>query len=290
MESDAKRRRLQSVLHTGGTSISGLSGILRKVCVSGSRSALPDVNKYFMQRVQRNIELPLTSGGTWTWEIAEPNLLLQMLVESSAELQELFARAARRYENSVDVPWGVIVGFDEYTPGDKFRPKKRRKSMVFSYNVLQLGPQALTSEMTWCTCAIARSTQIALVERGWPRMLRLLLHMLLTGEYAAGRIGIPLMLHGQVFNCFLKLKVILSDLDGLRMSFDWMGTSSHKPCLWCSNIWMKGMEVLPGQTTICDFDTTHFQRHSRESFFGTMDVLVEAEDRVLGGDHDCRPA
>ena len=149
----------------------------------------------------------------------------------------MWAIAARSFPCSADSPWTILIGMDELTPGDKHKPKNLRKMMVFSYNVVELGRHALCTADTWVTPSIVRSHEMCKIKGGWSRMLRVLLRMMTTGPLAVSRVGVPLRLHGEMFVLFAKVKLLISDLDGLRICFDWMGTSSHRPCLKCANVW-----------------------------------------------------
>ena len=54
------------------------------------------------------------------------------------------------------------------------KPHNERKSMVVNFTFMELGP-ATFNDSCWWTCAVARSSTIAKVQGGWPRVLRDLL-------------------------------------------------------------------------------------------------------------------
>ena len=54
-------------------------------------------------------------------------------------------------------------------------------------------------------------------------MFRLLLDMLLLGELSFAQAGCPLMLHGEPFLLYARVQIVLSDLEGFRMCYDWGG-------------------------------------------------------------------
>ena len=140
-------------------------------------------------------------------------------------------------------PWSIIIGFDEFTTGDKKKTQNRRKTAVTSFNFTEVGPTALCHEMTWMTFALCRAHIIKSVVGGWPRMFRILLHMLILGDLSFSQAGCPLMLHGQVFHLYARVKIVLSDLQGFQICYDWGGASCHKPCLLCTNVWEKGLAI-----------------------------------------------
>ena len=180
----SKHRKVQSILHSGCISIDALASLLKKLDVPvAGKSKLVAANRLIFDRVRRSIDVELQGGGEpFAWEIAEPALLLQEMVGASRELQELFAISARDTPCSHDRPWHMIIGMDEFTTGDKKKPKNRRKTMVVSYNFMELGANALCHEMSWMTFALCRSHIIGRAVGGWPRLFKQLLHMLLLGD------------------------------------------------------------------------------------------------------------
>ncbi len=72
--------------------------------------------------------LDTTSNKDFVLDLLDPNLLLQEAVAASPALGELFAKAANRFGSGPDHVWSIVLGFDEFTPGNGFRleNKKRR--------------------------------------------------------------------------------------------------------------------------------------------------------------------
>ena len=267
-----KRDQCAELLHVGGASVAGLGKILRKTNAKRvGRNALLKANKQLLGRCLQSETLELTEGGEFTWEYADYNILLPELVEASDELQELFSVAARTHPCSQDSPWRLVLAMDEYTPGDKRKPKNRRKCMVFSVNLLELGYPALTHELTWLTPAVLRTGIIQKTIGGWSRCLRVLLHMLLTSPLAVGRVGVALNLHGKAFLLFANVYVILTDLDGHRQVFDWNGAGSCRPCASCRNLWRKDYPVLPNQV---------IRRTMTEALSNMLDCHVESNKYI----------
>jgi hypothetical protein len=125
---ERKRRRcgddlsgIRKLLHKGGITITGLKELLDKVRETdlehSSMHLLREANAEQFLSVRRIIRLPLTAGGTWDWELADPNRLLQLAVNASPTLQHLFAAAVRRSPPSCRKPWHLVIGFDEFMPG-----------------------------------------------------------------------------------------------------------------------------------------------------------------------------
>ena len=282
-----KRLRSQPLLHTGNVTISGLAKILSKLDVDGApgRKSLKQANYIILKKVARHFDLELENEERpFKWEVSEPQLLLQEMVHVSADLQELFAQAANAAPCTEDAPWNIIIGFDEFTTGDKKKPNNRRKTMVTSFNFMELGSTALCHESTWMTFALCRAHIIKDVIGGWPRMFRILLHMLILGDLSFSQAGCPLMLHGQVFHLYARVKIVLSDLDGLRMLYDWGGTSAHKPCIFCTNVWKRNLPLPPGEVDITCGDAAQFRPMDKDQMIGIMAIVIRANDQFDNGE------
>jgi hypothetical protein len=126
---DRKRRRvtaedtsvLRRLLHTGGITVNGLSSLLDSVRGTDLPHTglhhLRDANAECFLEVRHTIRLPLVAGGTWEWEIADPNKLLQFAIDHSPYLRGLFAAAVRQRMPTATCPWHLVIGFDEFMPG-----------------------------------------------------------------------------------------------------------------------------------------------------------------------------
>jgi hypothetical protein len=125
---DRKRRRrsdetasLRLLLHTGGITVGGLSELLKKLqAVDLEHSGmhfLRGANTEQFMKIRHSFTMPLIAGGTWDWELADPNLLLQLAIDTSPYLRQLYSAAVRRSRPSAANPWHLAIGFDEFMPG-----------------------------------------------------------------------------------------------------------------------------------------------------------------------------
>ena len=153
MAASRKRQRtdlLQNLLHTGDVTTRALVAIVSKIrehpehMHNASRHILSDANlERFMQL--RHVEpLDLRDGTTFNWEFCEPNRMLASMVHECSPLEELFIKAANEYPCSANQPWSLIIGFDEYTPGNKLSVHNERKCRHLSFNLSSLARQP------WC--------------------------------------------------------------------------------------------------------------------------------------------
>ena len=115
-----KRQRWQGALHTGGVTLTSLYQIARRLGIDGvSMDTLKDANYDHIRRCYHSVDLPLITGGIFKWELAEPNLLIQYMVDHNPFLMDAFSEAARTHPSSQEQPWRMVIGLDEYTPGSR---------------------------------------------------------------------------------------------------------------------------------------------------------------------------
>ncbi len=57
----------------------------------------------------------------------DPNKMLAHVVETCPELAAAFGRAANEHLPTAGRPWGLMLCFDEFVPGDKLKSYAGRK-------------------------------------------------------------------------------------------------------------------------------------------------------------------
>ena len=124
-------------------------------------------------------------------------------------------------------PWHLVIGFDEFAPGDKMKVNNRRKCMVVNFSFIELG-EFLRRDGAWFTPVAVRTEFIKTVAGGWSAMLREFLQLFLSGTHGIETVGVPIP-GGKLLRATLGF--LLSDGDGYRIAMDWKGASSAKPCL-----------------------------------------------------------
>ena len=137
-----KRRKvsssaIQHLLHTGGISILGLSALLKKIKEADEDVAsVLDATRYDMRKasaelydqVKLEIDIHMTEGPDWRWELIDPLKLIAKAIELSLPFRTLVANAVQRSPPSAERPWRLVLGFDGFTPGDS--PNVDRSSMA----------------------------------------------------------------------------------------------------------------------------------------------------------------
>ena len=117
-------------------------------------------NSAAFQTLGWQVPVQLTDGRQWVWKLLDPCKTLAAIVEKSPGMQALYAEAWRRTPSTPATPWRVVIGFDEFTPGNKLSLDQSRKTMVISYSFLELGQAALSRGRVWATIACIRSVMI----------------------------------------------------------------------------------------------------------------------------------
>ena len=147
---------LQKLLHTGKITQEGLVELIQAFRDLGddlpdnvNRWSMTDANHARFKSVAYVEKMQLEEGGSWDWEMAEPNKLLTLMVSESSVLQGLFAEAVRRRAPSISNPWTLVIGYDEFSPGGMFDTDNDRKSMNLSYTFLELGEHNIWFTRAW---------------------------------------------------------------------------------------------------------------------------------------------
>ena len=174
---DISDETLQQLLHTGRISNQGLSRLLKKLSGNDDGPAentivrhLAELNSAAFKTLGWEVPVRLTDGRQWIWRLLDPCKTLAAIVEKSPGMQALYAQAWRRTPPTPATPWRVVLGFDEFTPGNKQSLDQTRKTMVVSYSFLELGQAALSRGRVWVTFACIRSVMIKEASRS-PRCL-----------------------------------------------------------------------------------------------------------------------
>ena len=287
---DAKEKILQ-VSHLKGTSQRALHQIISQLQAQDDhrigRDVITEVGRQRFKEVARTIKLPLQIPmREHDWEVADPTLLVGMTLRESPRMTEAFASALARSPCSPESPWGLVIAFDEFTPGSLLRPDNWRKAMVTNFTFLELGP-ATYSDSAWWTVAVARTRTIAQVVGGWSRMLRDLLKFMLLSPTGLMTAGIPLVINGQHVCIFAKVACLLSDGDGLRQALQWMGSGSMKPCFRHWNVLKKNSErAIHSRGAYVEIDCHEpgrFQCWTHAELQIAIDVVVLADQQFHAG-------
>ena len=139
----------------------GAQGVSREKLRRIAASAGVEVSHWRLYETIKREAAPLlyqetlqVEGGTKMWTLYDPTLLVSHVLSSCPALAEIYrAKLAEKPD-----PWNIVIGYDEQVPVDKLKAKHLRKSMVASFNFLELGEELLARDCTWFIPVVLRSS------------------------------------------------------------------------------------------------------------------------------------
>ena len=289
-QENPRTQHLQNLLHTGGISVRGLGAILQKLRAAdlqktANRFELAEVNLVRFLQVRHTELVPIIGEvEPFEWEMAHPLRLVSLMIAESAELKRLFEAAAARHPCDAQHRWRIIIGFDEYIPGNKLQLHNQRKCMNLSFTFLELG--LIRQDTVWFTPVILRHSVLDKVQGGWGFLFRRFLNIMLLGDLGFASTGLALELNGNPFLLYADLEVVLADLDGHRMAFDAKGAGGLRPCLFHPHVVKLGSELTGVDETFVEIscsDPSRFGRARSKDIYADVDLLAVARQRATDG-------
>ena len=202
----------------------------------------------------------------------------------SVGLCSVVARAGTRPASASSVGSQEPPRFDEFAPGNKLRIDNNRKCFVLSFTFLEL--ETVDSESCWFTPVVVRSVMVHRCQGGWPAFLKTYIRTHLLGNLGIAAAGVALLLDGSPHVLFARVSNLLTDGDGHRVSWDWKGQGSMKPCIKHVNVLRKGSELAhrhPGFVEITHAVHTDFRHWTTADACDCMTALSVAQERVRDG-------
>ena len=92
--------------------------------------------------------------------------------------------------------------------------------------------------------------------------------------------GCPVVIGDMPLNVHAKLKALMSDGDGMKIGFDWRGSSGLKPCFKHFNVWKIDSDMAgrqPGHVEITCGDATKVCAYTDAEYYGSVDSAIEAK-------------
>ena len=224
-------------------------------------------------------EFRCVDNSTYSLPYADPNLLLQILLEQCPLLRERYRLAVRAHGTH----WHVVMGFDEFCPGDKLSFDSSNKIMCLYFSFKEL--DAASNGNLWLCPLVARATSIHIVDGRWSHMVARFLHRMFLGPHGFHTVGIPI---DEDTLIFCELKIYMSDGDGLKQAFGWNGARSIRPSLTYSNVLMKDSELVGVHVPVefveitCS-DHRQLQKMSTREYHDTFDLIAAAHERYNAG-------
>ena len=112
---------------------------------------------------------------------------------------------------------------------------------------------------------------------------------LLSSECGLMTTGIPITIGDEHHMIWARLRLLISDGDGLRMALDWNGASSMKPCFRHWNVLSRDDKTDRLRHATCDYvditehDPSKFKVWPKADFEEMADLLAEASSQWLAG-------
>ena len=218
-------------------------------------------------------------------ESLNPGLLVQVVTNEASKLARHYLKTHSHTPCSREKPWHIIVGFDEFNPGNATAGTNSKKTMCLYFNFMELGIDALSRAASWmCSCVLSCRMESEIDGR-WTRVFADHLEMCFLGTFGLQDVGVLIQSEGRSMLLYAKLGIIISDGDGLRKALNWRGASSLRPCFRHDNVIKKDSTLaLPPDW----FDISHcrhcdFTKRSSEDLWDACDKVQAAHDRFISG-------
>ena len=283
---DAKRRRLDA--HAGLASLGVFSGISQRAvdtvltrvrenpgCLETKqqryKSAMRIEKKNFRKQVEITIDVPLTKGNTFLWGMLDPSSLMQWYCKESDEYAGKINRARQRYPGG---RWRLVLYHDEIQPGNAFLSRRKLHAWYFCFREFDL---ELYETSSWLCFAVLQSSLVASVQGGFSCVAKLVHQVLFTRKspnFAAG-VGVtcpmPFLVRADLEDN--------QDADAKKYKWDIKGHGGLKPCMHCSNCFMKAHDAASRHANfvdITDLDWDRVKNHqvSDQQIWDAQDELV----------------
>jgi len=228
------------------------------------------------------IDVPLKNG-TFLWGLFDPARLMQYYCKESKEYADKISRARQRYPAG---RWRLILYEDEIQPGNAFLGKRKLHAWYFSFCEFGL---EISDENSWLCFAVLQSSIVASVQGGFSCVSKLVHQALFTRRtpnFASG-VGVlcpmPFLVRADLED--------LQDADAKKYKWDIKGHGGLKPCMHCSNCFMKGHSAAnmhPDFVDITDLDWDRVKNHqvADKEIWDAQDELVALLD--VHGSAECR--
>ena len=162
MAADPKRQRrelIQSAMDLSGLSNRVLHQILQKT--QGEKISWKTMVALRHERfnaVKDELDLQVADGeGRVRLPVANPNRLLEFTASECGGFRAVLEAAYAKHPCSRERPWNLLIGFDEYVPGDKLNVQNARKAMNLIFSFEELGASGLILIMEYTSVSVKRS-------------------------------------------------------------------------------------------------------------------------------------
>ena len=290
---DQKRRRaasLSKLVDTRGLSHAALRQVVSTLTGEEISSRnIVSISKERFNMVKHTMRLAAVDGGEVAIDMCHPLHLLALVVQENDTVRHWYEEAWRSRPSSCTSKWRLLIGWDEFVPGNKMAIQNSRKTMVLNFSFLELHSR-LHHDAAWITPLAIRASVIQKVSGGWSAVLRAFLRLLLVGPQGLHSGGHPVAVGGDMRLLYASVHTLLSDGDGLRQALQWLGANATKPCWRHWNVLSPGSDMADRCTSgrryvegTCT-DASTFCRWSGADMRQAAGVLIEARRRHEAGE------
>ena len=267
---------------------------LRKVisAISTEQVSRRELQSAVQQRyglVKHTMRLPGVDVDEVAIDMIEPKKLLTLVLSENDHMRRWFDEAWGAAPSSQARPWRLLIGWDEFVPGNKQAIQNSRKTMVLNFAFAELGHH-LQFDTAWLTPMAIRASVVKQVRGGWSAILRSFLRLLLLGAEGMHVGGIPIIVRGRPQLLFAKVHTLLSDGDGIRQAMEWLGANGLKPCFRHWNVFGSGSDCAgrcAGRRHYVETSCTQpssFRTWEATELRRAADVLILARQRHAAGE------
>jgi hypothetical protein len=217
------------------------------------------------------IDVPLKKGDTFSWGILNPAALLQHYSRCSKAFQDMVKKARERHPGK----WHLILYEDEVQPGNAFLGKRKLHSWYFSFREFD---QQISDENAWVCFAVLQSCIVANVRGAFSCVSKLVHQSLFTLKAPNFGSGVA-VLCPEPYLVQVDLED-LQDADALKYKWDIKGHGGLKPCIHCSNCFMKGHKATEAHANFVDITNLDWDRV--KNFQATDQEIWKAQDELVG--------
>ena len=287
---EAKRRRLDAPAGVASLgvfsriSMRTVDTVLNRVranpgCLEASQKSYKIALRAEKNKLRKELEIvidvPLTKGTTFSWGMLDPAGLMQWYCKESKEYAGKINRARQRYPVG---RWRLVLYEDEIQPGNAFLNRRKLHAWYFCFREFDLEFYETSS---WLCFAVLQSSLVASVQGGFSCVTKLVHQVLFTRKtpnFAAG-VGVlcpmPFLVRADLEDN--------QDADAKKYKWDIKGHGGLKPCMHCSNCFMKAHDAANSHADfvdITDLDWDRVKNHqvSDQQIWDAQDELLALLD------------
>ena len=225
----------------------------------------------FAEYISCKCPLPLSCGGTFDLEIADPLRTLKFLCRQAECFGQLLDNISKTFP--ADHVYKVILYYDEVTPGNLLRLDNRRKFWSFYWSLLEFNHWLVLSD-AWIPLAVLRSWKAADVKGKLSGVVAQIVQAIAPSLMSGCTIDLPsagpTLLRAVIHNN-------LGDEAALKRCLDIKGSAGMVPCIRCKNVvYNRAGAILPADGYVVPLSCCIARRFDPR----TDDDVFEAADKL----------